>query len=51
MKRLGVDPSTVSAVLVSHLHGDHFGGIPFDHVDAARAAGFECADDGMLVRL
>jgi ribonuclease BN (tRNA processing enzyme) len=29
MKRVGVDPNTVGAVLVSHLHGDHFGGIPF----------------------
>ena len=24
-----IDPSTIDAVLVSHLHGDHFGGIPF----------------------
>jgi ribonuclease BN (tRNA processing enzyme) len=29
LKRLGLDPGEVSAVLVSHLHGDHFGGIPF----------------------
>jgi ribonuclease BN (tRNA processing enzyme) len=29
MKRQGVDPSSVDAILVSHLHGDHFGGIPF----------------------
>jgi ribonuclease BN (tRNA processing enzyme) len=29
MKRAGVDPSTIGAVLISHLHGDHFGGIPF----------------------
>ena len=27
MKRLGVDPGSVDAVLISHLHGDHFGGI------------------------
>lgn len=29
MKRAGVDPSAVGAVLLSHLHGDHFGGVPF----------------------
>jgi ribonuclease BN (tRNA processing enzyme) len=29
MRRFGVDPTTVDAVVVSHLHGDHFGGIPF----------------------
>ena len=29
MKRLGVDPGSVDAVVVTHLHGDHFGGIPF----------------------
>jgi Cft2 family RNA processing exonuclease len=29
MKRLGIDPGTVDVVLVTHLHGDHFGGLPF----------------------
>jgi ribonuclease BN (tRNA processing enzyme) len=29
MKRFGVAPSDVAAVVVSHLHGDHFGGLPF----------------------
>ena len=29
MKRFGVDPSVVDAILISHLHGDHFGGVPF----------------------
>jgi ribonuclease BN (tRNA processing enzyme) len=28
MHRFGVDPSAVETVLVSHLHGDHFGGLP-----------------------
>ena len=34
MKRFGVDPSSIDAVLVTHLHGDHFGGIPFLVLDA-----------------
>ncbi len=29
MKRFGGDPSAIDLILVSHLHGDHFGGIPF----------------------
>lgn len=29
MKRFGVDPERIDAVLISHLHGDHFGGLPF----------------------
>jgi ribonuclease BN (tRNA processing enzyme) len=29
LKRAGVDPNEVEAVVVTHLHGDHFGGIPF----------------------
>jgi ribonuclease BN (tRNA processing enzyme) len=29
LKRCGLDPGEVGAVLVSHLHGDHFGGLPF----------------------
>lgn len=34
MKRFGVDPSQVDAVLITHLHGDHFGGLPFFVLDA-----------------
>lgn len=34
MRRFGVDPLAVRAILVSHLHGDHFGGIPFLLLDA-----------------
>jgi ribonuclease BN (tRNA processing enzyme) len=29
LKRVGIEPSSIDAVIVSHLHGDHFGGIPF----------------------
>ena len=29
MRRFGVDPLTIDAVILSHLHGDHFGGVPF----------------------
>jgi ribonuclease BN (tRNA processing enzyme) len=29
MKRAGVNPSEIGCVLLTHLHGDHFGGIPF----------------------
>jgi ribonuclease BN (tRNA processing enzyme) len=29
MKRFGVAPHDVTAVVLSHLHGDHFGGLPF----------------------
>ncbi len=34
MKRFGVDPLLVDTILLSHLHGDHFGGVPFFILDA-----------------
>ena len=29
LRRCGLDPGAIGAVFVSHLHGDHFGGLPF----------------------
>ena len=34
MKCFGVDPLFVDTILLSHLHGDHFGGVPFFIMDA-----------------
>lgn len=34
MKQAGIDPNEIDVILVSHLHGDHFGGIPFFVLDA-----------------
>ena len=34
IRKWGVDPNAISTVLVTHLHGDHFGGLPFFLLDA-----------------
>ncbi len=34
IKQAGVDPNEIDTMVISHLHGDHFGGIPFFILDA-----------------
>ena len=33
LRAQGIDPNTIDAVVLSHLHGDHFGGVPFLMLD------------------
>ena len=39
LRRDALDPATVDAVVLTHLHGDHFGGVPFLLMDAHYATG------------
>lgn len=33
MRQRGVDPNSIAIIVISHLHGDHFGGLPFFILD------------------
>lgn len=41
MKRAGIRSDQIDVILISHLHGDHFGGIPFFILDAQLISGRE----------
>jgi len=34
MRKFNINPNEIAAILITHLHGDHFGGIPFFLLDA-----------------
>ena len=34
LRGAAVRPDTIDAILLTHLHGDHFGGVPFFLMDA-----------------
>jgi ribonuclease BN (tRNA processing enzyme) len=34
IRKFGIDPNRIATIAISHLHGDHFGGLPFFLLDA-----------------
>src|SRR2546428_11813813 len=38
LARQGIEPNSLDAIILTHLHGDHCGGVPFLLIDAMLAA-------------
>jgi ribonuclease BN (tRNA processing enzyme) len=34
MRKYAVEPNSIGSIFISHMHGDHFGGLPFFIIDA-----------------